>query len=151
MVGAMLRAVFGFILACLAAGATMVGFVVTPVEIAGGNTERLAAAGALTLLTATDCARFATPLALIAAAIAEWRSIRNWIFYAAAGIAIAMAGFLALYLNSAAGQPAFADIYALTAFLTAGIAGGFVYWLVAGRLAGCPADNRALTGGQDSS
>jgi hypothetical protein len=146
MLGGILRAGFGFILACLAAGAVMTGFVVTPSDIAGGDPDRLTAAGALTLLSAIHSARFAAPFALIAAVIGEWRSIRGWIYYAIVGIAIAFAGFLAHYVNAPAGEPATADIYALAAFLAAGFAGGFVYWAFAGRLAGNPGGNHLQPG-----
>jgi hypothetical protein len=142
MLGAMLRGVFGFIVACFAAAAAMVGFVTTPAEIAGGDPNKLAAAGVLTLLTAIDSARFAALFALIASLIGEWRSIRGWIYYAVAGIAIAIAGFMAQYANAFEGQPALVDNYVLTAFLTAGFVGGVVYWLFAGRLAGHPGNGR---------
>jgi hypothetical protein len=142
LLGAMLRVVVGFVLACLAASAAMVGFVITPVELASGDAERLAAVGVLTLLTATDSARFTAPFALFAAALGEWRSIRGWVYYTVAGISVAIAGFLALYANAAAGQPTIVDLYALAAFLTAGLVGGFVYWLCAGRWAGIPTGER---------
>jgi hypothetical protein len=142
MLGAVLRGVGGFIVACFAAGAAMVGFVTTPAEIAGGDPNTLAAAGVLTLLTAIDSARFAALFALIAASIGEWGSIRGWIYYAAAGIAIAITGFMVQYANAAGGQPALVDNYALTAFLTAGLVGGSVYWLFAGRRAGHPGNRR---------
>jgi hypothetical protein len=140
----MLRDVLGFIMACFAAAATMVGFVATPAEIAHGDPNTLAAAGALTLLTAIESARFAAPFALIAASTAEWRGIRGWMYYAIAGIAIAIAGFAAQYASASAGQPALVDNYVLTAFLTAGFVGGIVYWLFAGRLAGRPGDVRTV-------
>jgi hypothetical protein len=136
VLGAILRDMGGFIVACFAASVAMVGFVTTPAQIVGGEPNALAAAGVLTLLTAIDSARFAALFALIAALIGEWRGIRGWIFYATAGITVAMAGFIAQFANAAAGQPALVDNYALTAFLTAGFVGGFVYWLCAGRLAG---------------
>ena len=139
----MLRDAFGFIVACFAAAATMVGFVATPAEFAHGD-HTLAAAGALTLLTAIDSARFTALFALIAASAAEWRSIRGWIYYAVAGIAIATAGFTAQYASASGGQPALVDNYVLTAFLTAGFVGGIVYWLCAGRRAGRPGDVRTV-------
>jgi hypothetical protein len=136
VLGAMLRSVLGFVVACFAASATMVSFVMTPAEIAGGDSSRLPAAGVLMLLSAIDSARFAALFALAAVLIGERRSIRSWAYYALAGIAIALAGFLAQYANTAGGQLNPVDSYALIAFLTAGVVGGIVYWLCAGRLAG---------------
>jgi hypothetical protein len=146
MIGVIVRVGFGFILACLAASAVMTGFVVTPADIAGGAPDRLTAAGALTLLSAIHCARFAAPFALIAAVIGEWRSIRGWMYYAIVGTAIAFAGFMTQYANTPASEPAIADSYALAAFLAAGFAGGFVYWAFAGRLAGDPGGSRLQPG-----
>jgi hypothetical protein len=146
MIGVFVRVGFGFILACLAAGAVMTGFVVTPADIASGDPDRLTAAGVLTLLSAIHSARFAAPFALIAAVIGEWRSIRGWIYYAIVGVAIAFAGFVVHYANAPASEPAIADSYALAAFLAAGFAGGFVYWAFAGRLAGDPGGSRLQPG-----
>ncbi|HZA01318.1 MAG TPA: hypothetical protein VE665_03460 [Hyphomicrobiaceae bacterium] len=139
VLGAMLRGMIGFIVACFAAGAAMVSFVVTPAEIASADPDKLIGAGLLTLLTAIDSARFAALFGLIVALIGERRSIRSGNYYAVAGVAIALAGFLGQYATAARGQPSLVDNYALTAFLTAGFVGGFVYWLCAGRLAGAPA------------
>jgi hypothetical protein len=135
--GVIVRDVFGFIVACFAAGAALVSFVMTPAEIVSANPDKLLAAAVLTLLTAVDSARFAALLGLIVAWIGERRSIRGGNYYAFAGMAIALAGFLAQYATGS--QPSPVDNYALTAFLTAGFVGGFVYWLCAGRLAGAPA------------
>jgi hypothetical protein len=146
MLRAIVRVGLGFFLACLAAGAVMTGFVMTPTDIAGGDPDKLAAAGVLTLLSAIHSARFAAPFALIATVIGEWRSIRGWNYYAIVGIPIALAGFMAQYANAPAGEPAIADIYALGAFLTAGFAGGLVYWAFAGRLAGEPGGSRLRPG-----
>jgi hypothetical protein len=144
LLGVVLRDVFGFIMACFAAAAALVGFVVTPAEIARGDPDKLAAAGALTLLTAIDSARFAALFALIASSTAEWWGIRGWIYYAVAGIATATAGFTAQNASASGGQPALVNNYVLTAYLTAGFVGGIVYWLFAGRLAGRPGNGRTV-------
>ena len=146
MLGAMLRVGFGFILACLSAGAVMTGFVVTPPDIASGDPDKLAAAGVLTLLSAIDSARFAAPFALIATVIGERRTIRGWIYYAIVGIAIAFAGFVTQYAKAPASEPAIADSYALAAFLAAGFVGGVVFWGLAGRFAGDPGGSRLQPG-----
>ena len=140
MIGGLLRVVFGFIVACLVAGAATVAFVITPVDIATLPAElrpdRLSSAGTLSLLAATHSAIFAFPFASIAIAIAEWRCIRSWVYYAIVGILIAFGGFGAEYLNEVGGQPSIVNAYAMRAFLAVGFLGGVAYWLAAGRRAG---------------
>lgn len=136
----LLRVVFGFIVACLIAGLTTVAFVVTPSDLAAlpadAWSERLGNAGVLSLLAATHSAIFAFPFALVAIVIGEWARLRSWIYYVIVGVAIALGGFAAEYLNEVAGQPSIVNQYALRAFLAVGILGGIAYWLVAGRRAG---------------
>lgn len=133
-VGAVLRIAIGFILAALAAGLVQTLFVATPTELANDR-ERLPAAGLLVLYAATHTAIFAAPLAAIAIIIAEWLSLRGWIFYTLTAIAIAAAGFVAEYLGETGATTIFND-YALRAFLVSGFAAGIVYWLFSGRFAG---------------
>jgi len=140
MLSSLVRIVFGFIVACLVAGAATVAFVVTPADIASLppdlRPERLGDAGVLSLLAATHTAIFAFPFALIAIGIAEWLCVRSWIYYVIVGILIALGGFGAEVLAEAAGQPSIVNDYALRAFLTVGFFGGFAYWMAAGRRAG---------------
>jgi hypothetical protein len=135
-----LRVILGFVVACLVAGAATVAFVITPSDIAhlspDARPERLGDAGILALLAATHSAIFAFPFALLAAAIAEWRSIRSWIYYLLVGLAIALLGFAGLHHFEVPGQPSIVNEYAVRAFVVVGILGGLAYWLVAGRLAG---------------
>jgi hypothetical protein len=136
----LLRVLFGFIIACLVAGVTTVAFVVTPADLANlpaeAQPERLGNAGVLALLASTHSAIFAFPFAVIAIAIAEWARLRAWIYYVIAGLAIALGGFAAEYLNEVAGQPSIFNDYALRTFLVVGVLSGLAYWLVAGRRAG---------------
>jgi len=136
----LLRVLFGFIIACLVAGLVTVAFVVTPVDIAGlpaeAQPERLGNAGVLSLLAATHSAIFAFPFAIIAIGIAEMSAIRSWLYYAFAGVAIALGGLAAEYANEVGGQPSILNGYAIAAYVTIGLAGGLAYWLVAGRRAG---------------
>lgn len=140
MLGALLRVLFGFIVACLIAGVATVAFVITPADIVtlqpGLRLERLASAGILSLLAATHSAIFALPFALVAIAIGEWQRLRSWIYYALVGIAIALGGFAAQYLAEVGGQPSIVNDYAFRAFLTVGFFGGLAYWIAAGRRAG---------------
>jgi hypothetical protein len=136
----LLRVLFGFIVACLVAGLVTVAFVVTPADLAAlpsdALAERLGNAGVLSLLAATHSAIFAFPFAFILIGIAEWRAIRTWIFYVLAGLAIALGGFAAEYLNEVPGQPSIVNEYALMTFIAVGALSGFAYWVLAGRRAG---------------
>src|SRR4051794_14300169 len=140
MIGGLFRVLFGFIVACLVAGAATVAFVITPADIAtlpaALRPDRLSSAGTLSLLAATHSAIFAAPFALIALVIAEWRCIRSWVYYATVGILIAFAGFGAEYLNEVGGQPSIVNSYAMRASLAVGFRGGIAYWLAGGRRTG---------------
>jgi hypothetical protein len=140
MIGGLFRTLFGFMVACLVAGAATVAFVITPLDIATLPAElrpdRLGSAGTLSLLAATHSAIFSFPFALLAIILAEWRCIRSWVYYAIVGILIASAGFGAEYLNEAGGQPSIVNSYAIRAYLAVGFLGGLAYWLAAGRRAG---------------
>jgi MFS family permease len=143
MIGSILRVLFGFVLACLAAGATLVLFVYTPVELASDAGERVQEAGLLTLAAATHAAVFAAPFALIGAAIGEWRAISSWTYYALVGVVIAVIGFLVQYWSEGGREPvSILNSYALSAFLVTGLVAGLVYWLASGRYAG-PSDGGA--------
>lgn len=136
MIGAFARIIVGFVAACLAAGFTKVSFIIPPAGLVGASDDAVSGFVTLALLTATHIAVFAAAFALLAVAIGELQSHRSWMFYAAAGIAIALAGFIALLNSQPEGDPSIINNFALTAFLTAGFVGGLVYWLLAGRFAG---------------
>ena len=135
MIGRTLRMIFGFVLACLAAGLTLVLFVYTPPELVELKSERLSEAALLSLAAATHSAVFAAPFALIGAGFGEWHRIGSWMYYVLIAIAIATVGFLAQYWTEAQGAASIANNYAVTAFLVTGFVAGFVYWLFAGRFA----------------
>lgn len=128
-----LRVLFGFVVACLAAALTKVAFVT---DLATATDEQLAEAGHLALLVATHHALFGAPFALVAAAIGEWLGIRSLLYYLLAGMAISALGWVALYHGEALGQATIANQYAVAAFVLAGLFAGLVYWLLAGRWAG---------------
>lgn len=136
----LLRNLFGFALAVLAAGATEVLFALPPVGMARGSLEAMAAwlpeAAVLTLAAATHSAIFSCLFALVAILIGEWLGRRQWTFYVLTGIMIGLGGFLSEYAAENASQPTIVNNYALTAFVTAGAVGGLVFWLIAGRFAG---------------
>ena len=140
LIGALVRIIIGFVVACLVAGVATVAFVITPADLASLpadlRPDRLINAGELALLAATHSAIFALPFALIAISIAEWQAIRSWLYYTIAGILIALGGFYAEYLAEVAGQPTIVNDYAVRTFLTVGFFGGLAYWLVSGCRAG---------------
>ena len=136
MIGRILRVLFGFVLACLMAGVTVVLFVYSPVELATGMaSDRAAEAGLLALAAATHSAVFAAPFALIGSVLGEWRRIGSWFYYALVGVVIAAIGFLAQYASESGGEGSIINNYAVMAFLVTGIAAGTAYWLIAGRFA----------------
>jgi hypothetical protein len=136
----LLRVLFGFIIACLVAGAVTVAFVVTPADVATlpaeAQPERLGNAGVLALLAATHSAIFAFPFALVAIGIGEMWHVRSWLYYVLVAVLIALGGFAAEYVTEVGGQPSILNNYAVAAFLTVGVLSGFAYWLFAGRRAG---------------
>jgi hypothetical protein len=139
MILSVLRVLVGFVLACCAAGIVQIGFA-APDTLFTDDMGKLSDVTISVLLTATHSAVFSAPFALVAAAIGEWQSIRGIVFYALSGIAIAVAGFIALFSGEAAGPRSIVNQYAVFAYISAGLAGGLVYWFSAGRHAGDPED-----------
>ena len=136
--GRIFRVLCGFLLACLAAGLTKVLFAFTPSELSSLPSEIMVDRLQLAVPIATHTAIFSTPWAIIPLFLAEWQRWRDWAYYAAVGIAIALLGF-AIQLNNetaGAGWSVMDNNYPLLAFLTTGFVGGLVYWLFSGRLAG---------------
>lgn len=125
----------GYVLACLAFALVLVAFVFTPAELAnaGAGSGRFSMAGFQLLASFIQVLIFAAPLTLCAAAMAEWRGIDEWIYYALVGLLIAGVGFLAQYVSELQGAPTIVNNYAFTAFMTGGFVAGIVYWLIAGR------------------
>ena len=132
MILGFLRVLFGFVIACVAAALVQLLFAFGPNDYSANRPGGLE----LVFLTATHFAVFSSVFALLVAALGEYASIRNWYYYAVAGLGIAMAGFLAQYSSETTGSPTILNDYAVKAFLAPGIAGGLVYWLFAGRLSG---------------
>ncbi len=137
-----IRVLFGFVLACLAAAATLVLFVYTPAELAslpsGMGADRVTEASLFVLWVTPHVAVYAALPMLLGVIFAERRGISSLGFYAILGIVIAALGFLAQHLTETSGQTTILHNYALTAFLTAGFAGGLAYWLFSGRYAAGP-------------
>ncbi len=125
----------GYLLACIAFSLVLVAFVFTPAELATSGGERFSMAGFQLLASSIQVVIFAAPLALFAAAMAEWRGIDEWIYYVLVALLIAGVGFLAQYVSELQGAPTIVNNYAFTAFMTGGFVGGMIYWLAAGRSA----------------
>ena len=88
--------------------------------------------GALVLIATVGPALTALP-ALAAAAIGEVLHIRSWMYYVlVGGAALAAVPILA---GAATDAPALPAGEYMTIFATAGFTGGFIYWLLAGRVA----------------
>lgn len=136
----LLRIIFGFTAAMLAAAASEVMFALPPFDLiamdAAARGDRAAEMGALTLRAATHSAIFCAGFALIAILVAELLRLRDWTYYVVVGIVIALGGFLAQYASENASHPTIANNYALIAFVISGTVGGLVYWLAAGHNAG---------------
>ena len=135
MIMSVLRVLVGFALACVAGALIQLGFA-TPNDVLTDDPDRLSWSVEQVLLAATHSAVFSAPFALVAAAIGEWQTIRSWVYYALAGIAIAVAGFIALYSGETSTTNSIVNQYAIIAYLCSGLVGGWVYWLISGRLAG---------------
>lgn len=126
---ALIRFIFGFVTAVIAAGVVQVAFV------AGGDIIRapinaVESLGLLVLLAATQSAVFSAPFAVLAVLAAAWLPTRSILYFGAVGLLIAAAGFLAQYVGEA-GPTTILNRYALTAYLTSGLLGGLAYWFVA--------------------
>ncbi|MEQ1715636.1 MAG: hypothetical protein ABL907_06580 [Hyphomicrobium sp.] len=134
------RVLTGFVLACLTAAAIQVLYVSTPAELAAVPAGDFPAEASqslnLALLAATQFAIFSLAFALIAAGIAEWLGLRGLGYWLAAGVGIALLGFIAQFSSEVPGQPSILNDYALQSYLTAGFFGGLVYWMFAGRRSG---------------
>ncbi len=138
MFRAIVRVLFGFILACIAAGVTQVLFAFGPAEVGSGDPDRIALMLNLAAAAATQSAVFSAPFALVSAAVSEWQDIRSWLYHMVAGMVIAAAGFAAQYSSEAPGAPSVFNNYALSAYVATGLVAGLVYWMFAGRRAGTP-------------
>lgn len=135
--GLIFRVLLGYLLACLAAGLTTVLFAWTPSDLAGMQGDLANDKLALAMPVATQIAIFAAPFALLAIGFGEARRWRDWAYYTAAGMAIALVGYIAQLQSEVPSQAwsIAANNYPLIAFLTSGFVGGLVYWLFSGRMA----------------
>lgn len=142
MILSVLRVLVAFALACIAGAVVQLAFA-TPNDVLTDDPDRLSWSLEQALLAATHSAVFSAPFALVAAAIGEWQTIRSWVYYALAGTAISIAGFIALYSGETSATNSIVNQYATIAYLLSGFVGGWVYWLFSGRYAGDSAEAAA--------
>jgi hypothetical protein len=135
--GLIFRVLLGYLIACFAAGLTTVLFAWTPSDLANMQGDLANDKLALAMPVATQIAIFAAPFALVAIGFSEARRRRDWAYYAIAGMAIALFGFLAQYQSETPAQTwsIASSHYPLIAFLTTGFVGGLAYWIFSGRFA----------------
>jgi hypothetical protein len=127
----------GFLTACLAAGAVIVlalaggpdGWQAFRAEFVPGEGERLfVLAGGIAGLIVAAFIAVPSFIIILLAELFGWRSV---FFYLIAGAVIGLSGSI-LPFNEILPE---ADVD-MTMLAAAGLAGGFVYWLIAGRSAG---------------
>ncbi len=135
MIGRMIRVLFGFLLACAAAGLAMVLFVHTPAEFPEWPADKFTETGLLALAVGTQAAIFAAPFAFIGTVYSEWRGISSATYSIVLGILIALLGFAVQYSGETSGPETIVNLYAVIAFIVTGFVGGLVYWLISGRAA----------------
>lgn len=138
MLVTLVRVLIGFVVACLAAGATQFLFAYPPSEILAATPTEQSEILSRWLLASTQIGVFSAPFALVVAALAEWQGLKTWVYHGLAGVAIAVIGFVALFMGEESGGPTIVTNYAMAAFLASGLIGGLAFWLIAGRNAGGP-------------
>ena len=125
------KAVLGLLLAFLAAACIAV---VTGLPLSGRGGG---AGGFANLIGALlPVATYALPGALAAIYLAEARHVRGLLYYLFIGVLIASLGFLLLTHAGAPMRSVFQSFMNYRKFFAMGLAGGWVYWLVAGKNAG---------------
>ena len=135
-----LRVLIGFAVGCLIGAYTALLFAITPAELTAmpwdGAIDRMAWIADAGWKLAFLFALFSLPVGGIAIAIGELRSIRSGTYYAVAGLAIALAGYVIQASSALLATPMVAVAYSAVAYATTGAIAGSVYWVIAGRKAG---------------
>jgi hypothetical protein len=132
-----MMAFVAYVLACIAASSILTIGALTP------EWDDLASLGMPTLVVwstigigAVVIATIAFMPALLLIVLAEGFAWRSSILYAALGGALALSLSYGLDFAGYVGEPGSSFMHEREVFAAAGIAGGFVYWLFAGRKAG---------------
>ena len=129
-----LRVLFGFAMACLAAAAVSVSFAITPEELMDPGAPYWDRVGLWTLYTATVMAVFLSP-ALLAIIYCEWQGISGFAYYVMIGIVISVIGLIRIVGREDLEMPSLINAYGMAVFLMTGLVGGAVYWICAGQFA----------------
>ena len=137
ILGRIVMVFLAYVLACIAASVILTIGTLTP------EWDDLTAMGMSTLvvwstvgISAAIIASVAFMPALLVIALAEGFAWRSSILYAALGGALSLSLSYGLDLAGYVGEPGSPLVHEREVFAAAGIAGGFVYWLLAGRKAG---------------
>ena len=128
---------FGYLAACLAAGAFLNVLVLGWLGLTGEEARQAAGGSALfsVPLTALFISYFAFIPGMVAIFAAEFLRRRDWLYHAAAGAAVALVALL-MRGASADGEAMSGGSGPMLAVLAAGLVGGIAYWAVSGRFAG---------------
>ena len=132
-----LLVIVGYILACVAASIVLTIGTLTP------QWDDLSSLGLPSAILwsvvgvgAAFIAAIAAPPALLVIALAEGFALRSGLVYAVLGAVLALSLSYGLDFAGYAGEPDGSLAREREVIAAAGIAGGFIYWLLAGRRAG---------------
>jgi hypothetical protein len=129
--------VLAYILACIAASIILTIGTLTPAwdDLAASGMSSVAV-WAIVMVSATAIGAIAMMPALLVIALAEGFAWRSSLVYAALGGVLALSLSYGLDFAGYVGDPSSTLAREREVLAAAGIAGGFVYWLFAGRKAG---------------
>jgi hypothetical protein len=140
LIGRIFVSVFAFLVASLAAAAVIAFGFLWPDLSDFSLTGDRSIFGLLVGVSSIALAASAIGPALVLIAIAEGFGIRSVLFYACAGLAIALLLYVGIGFGTGIGERAQPTegffVRELEIMAAAGIAAGLVYWLIAGRRAG---------------
>ena len=95
----------------------------------------------------------ALPLGIAAIWAGETQRWRHWYYWAGISALIGLCGFLALTANGSASRPIFLSAKGVFGLMSMGLAGGHIYWWLAGHRAGLLSDavgHYLFKGGEDA-
>lgn len=125
---------FAYILAAVVAAAFIAQlFAVSSPDPANDPLQGFIALFVVLPIITVEVARDAFFPALVLILYAEWRALRDWLYYALCGVGTALVGALVFWWPGGRETP---DAASLAMLCAAGAVAGIAYWLVAGRSAG---------------
>ncbi len=133
----LLMMIFAYLLACIAASIILtVGMLAPDWSDLSAAGVQAAAFAPVVAIGAAVIAGIAMLPALLFVVLSEGFSLRSSLVYGALGGVLSLALSYSLDFAGYAGDPGRYFLHDREVFAAAGIAGGFVYWLFAGRKAG---------------